>query len=1002
MVYLTWSNPSDSLITKYQIRQTGDGSTSTWSDISGSSATTTKHEITGLENDVEYTFNVRAVSDGGTSGHSSATATPVTDETAPAAMVDVKHTVSGVSSGSGGKVDFSWGDPSDTTIDKYQYRYNTAANHPDDSNWSSWTDVTGGGTATTLSVTLTGSDAIWFFELRAVNDPGTPSDPDDDLNSPVTAIPVNHANTPPSSTAPVGAPGALIATASTGQVALSWTAPTGTVTGYQFRQSTDGGTHFGDWTDTGSATVGHVVADLADGTTYTFEVRARTGAGTDDAPYVYGTAARAAAATPGAPNAPTGLTVTPVTDDSTSLVLAWVWAAATENNVNAERFEYRQRPDGAGEWLQWTEVPGGGSPRGYTVLDLAGGTFYDFQVCAVSPSGASAPSNTGRAKTTDLAADATPAAPLGLGATPGDSQVTLTWRDPVDSNIDGYLYLQCETDCTDPAAVFSEVQAEIDQGVVAKTTQYTVTGLVNGTAYTFQLKAEYSNDVKSAASDSVTATPRPTLVRVRVRGEIDARINQVNETVLPELTQAMTASTLGAVSERIEQATSGSSPATLSIAGSSTIYHALESNAKAIENGSLDLHRALSGSSFVLPLNAAEGGATGGGGVTVWGSGDYRTLSGGDDRAVEWDGETRGVHVGADVKLRSDLLAGLSLSLSEGVFDYTDRTNGEPKSGDYEGRLTSVNPYVGWLMPGGADLWATVGYGWGEVEIDDEAAGRVQSSDLTQWTVAAGATGTLFSRADLIEGGTTSLKLKGEGSLAQGEVEGSGMIEGVTVDATRLRLSFEASHAHEFASGGTLTPSVELGLRHDGGDGETGTGMELGGRLRYLSQGLTIEGHGRVLVAHDGYEEWGVGGLIRLDPGVDKRGLAFSLRPIWGEVSSGVGRLWSQGATDMTVNDNKTRLRLDAELGYGLGALSGFGLLTPYGGLSLLGEGERSYRLGSRLEVGPTLTMGLEGARRESSAISTPDHSVMLQVSCGFELNRGGTRGRGAVGCNLA
>ena len=121
--------------------------------------------------------------------------------------------------------------------------------------------------------------------------------------------------------------------------------------------------------------------------------------------------------------------------------------------------------------------------------------------------------------------------------------------------------------------------------------------------------------------------------------------------------------------------------------------------------------------------------------------------------------------MGADVKLRSDLLAGLSLSLSEGVFDYTDRTNGEPKSGDYEGRLTSVNPYVGWLMPGGADLWATVGYGWGEVEIDDEAADRTQSSDLTQWTVAAGATGTLFSRADLIEGGTTSLKLKGEGSL---------------------------------------------------------------------------------------------------------------------------------------------------------------------------------------------------------------------------------------------
>ena len=67
-----------------------------------------------------------------------------------------------------------------------------------------------------------------------------------------------------------------------------------------------------------------------------------------------------------------------------------------------------------------------------------------------------------------------------------------------------------------------------------------------------------------------------------------------------------------------------------------------------------------------------------------------------------------------------------------------------------------------------------------------------------------------------------------------------------------------------------LTPALELGLRHDGGDAETGTGVELGGRVSYTDagSGLTVEANARKLIAHEdsGYEEWGAGGSVRLDP----------------------------------------------------------------------------------------------------------------------------------------
>ena len=80
-----------------------------------------------------------------------------------------------------------------------------------------------------------------------------------------------------------------------------------------------------------------------------------------------------------------------------------------------------------------------------------------------------------------------------------------------------------------------------------------------------------------------------------------------------------------------------------------------------------------------------------------------------------------------------------------------------------------------------------------------------------------------------------------------------------------------------------MTPSVELGLRHDGGDGITGGGIEIGGGLGYrdLAAGLTIEGNGRVMTGQGDYREWGLGGSLRLDPGADGRGVSLSLAPTW-------------------------------------------------------------------------------------------------------------------------
>ena len=350
------------------------------------------------------------------------------------------------------------------------------------------------------------------------------------------------------------------------------------------------------------------------------------------------------------------------------------------------------------------------------------------------------------------------------------------------------------------------------------------------------------------------------------------------ESVLPQVMRAMTASAVDGVSGRIEGATSGAPPATgFSLGAAATLPGALLAHGRALGDGTADPGRLLAGSSFTVPLNAADDGGGGSlGHLTFWGSGDYRSISGGGPQSLDYDGSVVSASLGVDTRLGADLLAGAAVSQARETVDYAGLG---ALAGELTASLTSISPYVGGRMAGRMSLWAMAGLGSGEVEIDDPTAGA-QASDLTQQMAAAGVSGALLSSDGIIAGGTTSLRLKGEVAFTSAEIEGSGALEDASLSTSRQRLKFEGSHARELASGATLTPSVELGLRHDGGDGETGSGIEAGGALRYAdaASGLTAEGRIRSLLGHEAImRKGGVSGLARVDPGARRgRGLRWS------------------------------------------------------------------------------------------------------------------------------
>ena len=69
-------------------------------------------------------------------------------------------------------------------------------------------------------------------------------------------------------------------------------------------------------------------------------------------------------------------------------------------------------------------------------------------------------------------------------------------------------------------------------------------------------------------------------------------------------------------------------------------------------------------------------------------------------------------------------------------------------------------------------------------------------------------------------------------------------------DVNRVRLLVEGSRTFE-TGGGTLTSALELGVRRDGGDAETGTGIEAGGSVHYAGVGFGVVGSVRTLIAHE-------------------------------------------------------------------------------------------------------------------------------------------------------
>ena len=368
---------------------------------------------------------------------------------------------------------------------------------------------------------------------------------------------------------------------------------------------------------------------------------------------------------------------------------------------------------------------------------------------------------------------------------------------------------------------------------------------------------------------------------------------------------------------------------------------------------------------------------------TLWGRGAYSGF-GGSANGLSLNGGMMTGMFGADYAI-GRWVVGLPLSHSRGDGSWHSVDRG---AGNMASSLTGLYPYAGYELTERLSLWGTAGYGQGDLALMMQDGESYHTAmDLTM--AAVGARGNLVSAR---QAGGLSLAIESDALLVRttsAAADPSGLLAAAVADVSRLRLGLEGS-LDLALGGGLLTPTVELGLRHDGGDAETGFGVEIGGGSVFVDagRGLMAQVMVRGLVAHEAadFRDWRVSGSLRFDPTPSSElGPAVALTPSWGGSSSGgvAALLGRETLAGLSANDAAASGRLDAEASYGLAVFGGRATGTPYLGV---GQSEvfREVSMGYRLELlrWEGLEMGIEGTQRESTVDNmAPDREVMLHLA---------------------
>ena len=368
--------------------------------------------------------------------------------------------------------------------------------------------------------------------------------------------------------------------------------------------------------------------------------------------------------------------------------------------------------------------------------------------------------------------------------------------------------------------------------------------------------------------------------------------------------------------------------------------------------------------------------------LSFWGKGAFSSFNGVEE-SITLTGDVTTALVGAEWS-NERWQAGAALSHSWGNGSY--QGEGDGADGRISSSLTGIFPYGRYALTPRLGLWATAGYGWGSLSLNPDGDGPEYNPATTLALGAVGMDGLL------LDGGNEGITLTTTADAlflktSSEAVEGLASSEG---NITRLRLGLEATRPFPLSNGASLSPSLEVGLRQDSGDAETGFGMDLGAGLSWNDpeQGITATVKGRTLLSHgaEDFQDQGLALSFSWQPSPSNRGASLSLSHAVGlPAEGGLAALLNPTAIEVLDEPNSSGERFEARLAYGFPFYNDRLTLTP-AVATALSNNSRTYGLLWSLApydehlVGEPWQLSLEGERQETSS-STVDHSLKLRFA---------------------
>jgi subtilisin family serine protease len=458
--FVSWSSPSDlggGTLQGYIVDWSTDNG-ETWIGSVRTTASVRYAYPANLEGGVSHLVRVRALNQYGTSSDVTATVTPI-------ALVPPSEPRSPYVSVGFNAARVYWSSPTSTggtVVTGYFVEHSVNAGQ-------SWTrSALVPVSRRSLSLTGLQGGQQHQFRVLAVNAIG--------IGAPSTTV-----NATPVAPTVASAPRSLSGFVSGSTGYLSWSSPISNggagVTGYNVELSNDNGASWSQTLNTASRSVR--INNLVGGSNYLFRVKSVNSVGESAPSNVLTLQPRVA----GTPNPPSRVSAVV---NATSVVVSWAAVTSTFAPVTDYVVEYSV--NNSSTWNVWND--GISLATSATLTNMTPNVSVSVRVKAVNRFGNSPASSV--VTVVPRAAAVAPSEPVNVTATPGDGRVTVRWAAPVS---DGGSAISSYTATASPGGATC----------VTSTNACVVTGLTNGTNYSFSVVARNAVGVSpaSVATDPV-------------------------------------------------------------------------------------------------------------------------------------------------------------------------------------------------------------------------------------------------------------------------------------------------------------------------------------------------------------------------------------------------------------------------------------------------------------------------------------------------------------------